>query len=177
MAEDDAVDGYSVILKACEDGNADKLRELTASQKDLKKDANHLDPYGSTPIKKAIWGGYCEVVKLLVQAGAKINGEKDDDKKPLHYAVENERYEIVEYLIQMKANINITGAYGWTPLVWAIKRDNVKIVDLLIKNGAKVNLKDYKGQSPLYHAQQLDEEKSKNKEQIIELLKANKARI
>lgn len=91
-----------------------------------------------------------EIIKLLINKGADVNGKNYTDSSPLHYAValKNKGTEIIKLLIDKGADMNTKNCYGDTPLHRTVFRslENAKI---LIEHGADVNAKDNDGKTPL----------------------------
>jgi len=81
-----------------------------------------------------------EVVKLLIAAGADVNGVSAGDQTPLHQAALNGRKKIAEILIKNGARINAKTVGGQTPLDYIQDRDDTDIqavAELLRKHGGK----------------------------------------
>lgn len=88
-----------------------------------------------TPLCIAISKGDFEMVKKLVEYGAKIN-EKSRNLTPLMVAVIYNRIEIIKYLIAKGADIHIKNEEGHTALKIA-KHNNLNEVMLLLQNELK----------------------------------------
>jgi ankyrin repeat protein len=90
---------------------------------------------------------------VLLQAGAKINGENNDGDTPIHRAASTphgeNRPRHVEVLIQGGADVNHTGQHGATPLHKACSQ---KIVEALLQAGANIHSRDRAGGTPLHRA-------------------------
>ncbi len=97
---------------------------------------------------KAIAKGHREIVKRLLDAGAKINQQFGMlGSLPISLASGRGDAEIVGYLIAAGANVNTPDLNGRTALMSASQRGNTEIVDLLLKAGADPELKDTRKQS------------------------------
>jgi len=90
---------------------------------------------------------------VLLQAGAKINGENNDGDTPIHRAASpphgENRPRHVEVLIQGGADINHTGQHGVTPLNKACSQE---IIEALVQAGGNVHSRDRSGGTPLHRA-------------------------
>lgn len=108
--------------------------------------------------------GYEEMVKLLIDNGAKLNMRDNSGKTALIYASRKSNTRIIQLLVDKGASINMQDNVGWTALMYAIAIGKNKIVKLLIDKGSDLYLNDCTGYTALKHA-----EIKKNKE-IIKLL-------
>ena len=117
------------------------------------------DESGQTPLGAAVLLESMDMVKLLLDNGALIDGIKNRQGSPLIQATKRRRVELVEFLLLRKANPNIRsephpelhGDKGSTALSVAMKakayfsrnpdveeaKDNNKIIELLLKAGAR----------------------------------------
>ena len=97
-----------------------------------------------TPLGLAVVGGFPEVVRMLLRAGANINkGIHTPLQTPLYLAVRCNNLKLVEFLLQEGANVNL-GLQEKTlrsyPIVAAIVNKNVEMVKTLLKFGASATL-------------------------------------
>lgn len=46
----------------------------------------------------ASWEGHLEIVKLLLEKGAKINIKDQYNETPLHYAIKNNHLEVINFI-------------------------------------------------------------------------------
>ena len=94
-----------------------------------------------TALHIAVSRGNLNVVKLLLNHGAKVMKCDIDLEIPLHYAAEYGNLEIVKILLDVKMNdkifyVNSKSFDHMTPLHYAVSKGYTEIVKLLIKNGA-----------------------------------------
>ena len=87
------------------------------------------------------------LVKLLVEKGAKVNG-KD---APLVYAAGYKDTAVLEYLISKGAKIESKNAYGETPLMSAISYWNVEAILLLEKHNANWKVVNNDGENAVHY--------------------------
>ena len=92
---------------------------------------------GWTPLHKAAYEGYREIVELLIAKGADVNAKNKRGMTPLHLAAEYGRNQVVELLIAKGADVNAEDEDGETPLNRAIKVKQTDLADLLRKHGGK----------------------------------------
>jgi len=105
------------------------------------------------PLHYAANGGHSEIVEWLLQHGADVNKEReDDDCTPLYLSASKGNLEIMKLLIKKGADINKTNKYGWTPLNSAAENGHLEVVKLLIENGADIHKSSKYGWTPFYSA-------------------------
>ena len=96
------------------------------------------------PLYIAAKNNSIEIMKLLINHGAYINGANNQGETPLYIAVVNNALEATKLLIEKRANLNIETENSFlTPLMVAINSENEErskeLIKLLIENGADVN--------------------------------------
>ena len=95
----------------------------------------------------------CEMLNLLLRAGAKINNTDDEGFTPLMLAVRRNNIDIAISLIVNGALLNTHDwLLGRTPLILAAFFKRSEIVQALLKKGASANEEDYEGWTPLHWA-------------------------
>ena len=107
----------------------------------------------TTPLHLAARDGELEIVKILVENGARINIRNREGETPLYLAASRGRNEVTEYLLDKGAfvscpenNMNRTGLHN------AVINGYTPIVDMLLEKGADVSLADMYGKTPLDYA-------------------------
>lgn len=132
-----AVDKNDVALvKQLLDGGAD-VHELTKKQ--------------SSPLDFAANRGRCELIRLLVQHGAKPNGESGAIL-PLSQAARGGHADAVKLLCDLGADPNAQAPDGSTPLFSAAWSGDVKVIEFLLQSGARWQHHDANGFTPLMAA-------------------------
>lgn len=105
--EPPAIDIHTAVLT----DNIDALKQHIAAGSNL----NEKDPYGgSSPLISAALFGKTEMAKLLIDAGADINFQNNDEATALHTASFFCRPEIVKMLLDKGADQTIKNKYGST---------------------------------------------------------------
>jgi len=137
-AKDQSDYGYTALMKAADDGDADVVKLLIAANANL----HVTNTYGATAFTVAARAGHLEIVKLLLSPRSHLNAALMD-------AVEGGHAELVRFLIDTKADVNAKHFYGKTPLFDAAGKGRIDIVKLLIDAGANVNAKNDGGYSIL----------------------------
>lgn len=98
---------------------------------------------------KAVIKSRIDLVKLLIDHGADVNGTDTKGKSPLSWAAFKGEINIVTALLESNADVNQVDIYGYTPLMFAIKEARTEVVELLIAYGADVNKANIYGHTPL----------------------------
>ena len=113
------------LIKEFKNEEAKKHLELHFDEINLKGWMDH------TPLHVASDVGNIEMVKYLIQNGAKINAERTGVyKTPLCWA---HNYEIAMLLLDNGATLDTEELY------YSTRQNKVKVVDLLLTSGAKIN--------------------------------------
>jgi uncharacterized protein len=99
---------------------------------------NYINPRTRyTPLYVAASFGDLDLVKTLIDAGAKVNFDSTSIPSPIHIAAStNEEPRVLSYLVTKGANVNLIDDRGRTPL-HQVKTS--KAADLLLKAGADPN--------------------------------------
>jgi ankyrin repeat protein len=100
----------------------------------------------------AATAGHEEIVRLLLDCGANVNGEDFRGRSPLSLAASVGHEGIVRLLLERGADINKANSWGESPLSLAASAGYEGIVRLLLDRGADVNGEDFRGRSPLFLA-------------------------
>ncbi len=101
---------------------------------------------------KATIEKHLEVVKYLLDNGAKPDKSDDEGTTPLHLAVVESALSILQLLLDYGADPNQTNKQGMSALYLAAINGDLPCVMVLIENGAAVDTCDTNGISPLYAA-------------------------
>ena len=94
--------------------------------------------------------------KILLEAGANLNGKDLDGYSPLHYAAMNERVGLLKVLLDSGARVNAKDDKGATPLHLAayFYSGDFTTIKALLDAGARINANSYRGETPLdWHAE------------------------
>ncbi|PIP41595.1 MAG: hypothetical protein COX19_03135 [Desulfobacterales bacterium CG23_combo_of_CG06-09_8_20_14_all_51_8] len=89
------------LTDACLYGRIDEVKKLLESG----ADPNSTDSYHQSALCIAAWKGHLEIVALLLEKGAVLNGNATC--KPIFSAITStENYDIAEFLIKKGADVN-----------------------------------------------------------------------
>ncbi|MDD5424979.1 MAG: ankyrin repeat domain-containing protein [candidate division Zixibacteria bacterium] len=105
------------------------------------------------PVHGAIWSGKLDILKILVENGARINVLDRNGFSPLHHAIIQKNNDIVKYLLAHGAFLNVRDEkYGCTELHIAAVNGNRELVELLINEGSRFDIADNLGKTPADYA-------------------------
>jgi len=174
--------GYTPLHAAVRDGNRETAELLLKYGADMTIADNNND----TPLKTAIYYGFLDLAKALVDKGARLDiftasGMGMVEKvrefldKGVDYKAEQRDYvsrQRPESLLIVTSSSDplprmpgsYLGSYAVTPLHWAAIGGNVEVARLLVSHGESVNAKDSRGMTPLFWA--LD----RGRQQVAEFL-------
>ena len=137
-----------LLYQAAANGDIEQVKNLIAQGADVNAEV----AIGWSPLLAAVDEGHTQVVKVLLEHGAKV----DDGHgwyTPLYYAIKNGHKEIVKTLISGGADVNTSPhedhRQGYSPLLYAIFYSHPDIAKTLIDAGADVNAEDEDGWTPL----------------------------
>ena len=90
-----------------------------------------------------------ELIKMLVENGADINGQTNYGTTPLMYATYTNNPDLISLLVELGANINAQNNYSETALHYSLIQGKIQNVERLAEMGADFNLPNYFGITPL----------------------------
>lgn len=136
LANLDELDDPDILITAIHAGRIKIVKLILPKYKNIDcHDENTLD----TPLMRAAWKGFTNIVKYLVEKGADINKTNRYGWTALMLAATEGREKTVQYLIEKGAKVNIIGISpaGVTALATARQFNHIGVVNLLESNGAK----------------------------------------
>ena len=166
---------YLILIEACKRGSLDMVKYFTTRLSqffDINKvfvytyeyiipvhckpdtewiiSNTHAKPLGNTILHLAAAHHHLEIVKYIVELGAKVDVVDCCGRTPLMRGIVN--LPIVEYLIAAKSNVNHQTQYGMTPLMILGKEPHAKgIVECLLKAGADSTVMDKCGRTCIHY--------------------------
>lgn len=111
---------------------------------------------GKNMIHLAVMKSQTEMIPFLVESGAEINAEDDENLTPLLIAIKNDEPEQISVLIENGAEIEKRNADGQTPIFFAIENFSGAAVQTLIDKKADIEAKDTRGRTPFLFAYEVD---------------------
>lgn len=117
-------------------------------------DANFRGKGGFSPIVIAARNGHLDIVRYLVEHGAKVDQRDNNRKKSaLLAAAFKGHYDVVQYVVEHGADLNVQAVNGWTPLHDAAYIGDFEIVKLLVDRGARLDLRNERHETALQTAE------------------------
>ena len=134
---------------------------------------NDKDKFGCTPLYTSVLNGNIEMVKLLLQHGARVDDAVGSSgETALGVATRNNSVRIVNMLLQEGADVNRQiGDSGDTVLHRAIYKNYPNLLQCFLEHGGNVDVKNKRGYTPLHIAARNDFE------HIVRFLLENGAHI
>jgi len=161
-AQDEETSPGHLFDVAIDRQDVDAVKELLAAGHSPNAPIVH-DTVTSNPLVKGCWRKNLEIVRLLVEAGADVNGLEQDrrvnDRGEVHWFVKSpleevvgQNLEIVRYLIAKGAKVNEKLTDGRTVLFLPAYEGDLETLEVLVAAGGDVNAVDDIGYTPLKHA-------------------------
>jgi ankyrin repeat protein len=125
------------LLNAIRQKDVAAVRKILATGVDLEPMSGLNDV--NKPLAYAAAYGNLEIVKLLVEAGANLNGQVAYGDVALIKADEHGNDDIIEYLIREGADVNVPNDYGVTPFIGLCGKGRLEFVELAAKHGGDVH--------------------------------------
>ncbi len=135
------------LLAAVEKNDIPTVRQLL----EAGYDANERDRGMSTPLMRAAFHGYSDLLTLLLGFGADANLVDKLGKTALHYAAQEQHETATKILLDGGAPLNAQDNYGNAPLHNAVyySLGRGATIRLLRERGANENLQNGSGVTPL----------------------------
>lgn len=146
--------GESYLHTLAREGDALTLELLLDSE--MTSDIDLADAQGSRPLHEACRYGHLDVVRVLISAGAKIDGRFDPlGVSPLMLACEKKATEVVRHLVRYGANVNQRHRLsGKTALHIAAESGDTLTAGVLLAAGAQASAEDRIGKTARDYAAQ-----------------------
>lgn len=131
--------GNSALLIALREESYEAVVRLIAH---AATDVNFANAANETPLMMAALRGRLDLVKKLVERGARINRE---GWTPLHYACSGPDNGVAAWLLEKGADIDARAPNRSTPLMMAVRYAPIATAELLLAKGADVRLSHENG--------------------------------
>ena len=129
--------GATKFSSAVRDGDTSTVQNmLDQGEMDVNKDL----AFGKTAIFYALEEDDDEMVRLLLEKGAKVDIRDDEGRGPLTMAAKKGKDDMVKAMVQAGGNPDSKGKNELTAMmIYAQKKDGLPMVKFLVENGADVN--------------------------------------
>ena len=160
--------GTTALMWAASLGHVDISRELISAgaSLDARSTSDHrfvialesdgcaLDPqiieqlWGFSPLLLAVLNDHIEVVQLLLEAGADVDGPASNRASPLLFATHGGQFEVARLLLEKGADPEPLGA-ACNALHAAVLSGKPEMVSMLLESNVDVNALNFEGKTPL----------------------------
>ncbi|XP_045771523.1 CARD- and ANK-domain containing inflammasome adapter protein-like [Maniola jurtina] len=123
-----------------------------ASASVLTNGIDQQDAFMRTALHYAVEQGHSGIVKLILDAGCKIDVTAGDGLTSLHIAVMRNHAEIARQLLAAGSQVNYKTHEKMTPLHFAASRGFLELVKILVNNGGYLEARDTSERTALYLA-------------------------
>lgn len=120
------------------EGVIDKIRSVNINAQSSYSD-------GDTALIVAAQGGYFDIVSVLVEAGAVVDGKNVRNETALLKAARFGQLRCAKYLVDHGADVNIEDQDKRSPLIWACHENRLEMADYLLSKNADIRHKDVNG--------------------------------
>jgi ankyrin repeat protein len=149
-------DGQTALMLAAPEGY-DKVKLLIASGAEI----NAQDHEGKAVLMYATSNDDPQIVRLLLDQGAKIDAKTQGDMTALMFAAaQGAKPEVIKMLIEAGAGVNQADVSGSTALMYAAERGTVEVLNVLLEQNADLDLKNEAGKTALMLAVEANDEAS-----------------
>ena len=143
------------MISAASEGDSVGLEKLL----ECPRDPNVVDQHGLTPLHHAASSGQMESIRLLLEAGAKLEARSTATTTkwmaPLHLAARDGHFDVVRVLVEAGAvKDQLATRFGVTPTYFAAGLGHLDIVRWLVEAGARIEPAAVVGFAPLHGAAQ-----------------------
>lgn len=137
-------DGFKALVFACRIKSKDMVEYLLSKKADVNAVSDDDDKYSALRMATAMKS--LDILKVLVDAGADLEGKSASGATALHLATGDGSEEVTKALLEAKASVATTDADGNTALLSAAGSGSSEVVALLLKARASLEAKNAAGQ-------------------------------
>jgi ankyrin repeat protein len=145
----------SPLHRAVADDDLEKARDLINKGANVNGKDENYDKI--TPLFVAVENANVEMVRLLLEFGAKVNAREGQKQTPLMHLDDDATPELVDLLIRYGAEIDLIDKEGNSALILAAEGATPEVIRALIDAGADVNRANKEGQTALMNAAENDD--------------------
>jgi len=151
-ADINGIDGEFPLFYGVKNGNYTVCKYLIEKGADVNQIYTHNNT-NITSLHLACYKNNMRVAKLLIQNGANLNAQDNDDNTPLLIATMNNNVELVKTLLDAEPSASASAApsaivystldehnnLGYTPLNIACEKGNRELIELFVSRGADLS--------------------------------------
>ena len=175
----------SELLKAVEEGNFREVKRLIESGVDVNERSLYKDMWGNTALHLAVGSGSLEMVKYLVEHGAKVTREDCPGRDSVLWcACFKGNHVVVDYLLQHEAIedlntqagrslLSVACIWGRTEVVQTLLKYNVdirKVGVLRCRNDEIINILKHELKKSIKHREKIETLKTMDDENMIKVI-------
>lgn len=131
------------LIFAVQEGNSENVKNLLKRSAHINGVVEAKDDSNQTPIHFAAHYGHDEIIRSLLDNGAKINATNDEGKTALHFASICGYINYVSVLLGKGCDIEAKDNHLKTSLYCAVENDKTEMVEYLLENGTNINNQDF----------------------------------
>jgi ankyrin repeat protein/L-ascorbate metabolism protein UlaG (beta-lactamase superfamily) len=139
------------IHDAITEGNRARVEALLRTDPSQARSPNG-NATRDLPLHTAATAGQVEIAKLLLDAGADVDGLDSDGSTPLHCAAVSRKPEMVRFLLSRGADVNRRDRNGAYSLSFAASGGDSACTRMVLDAGADLNLFSAQGTTLLHYA-------------------------
>jgi ankyrin repeat protein len=145
----DGIDAVTALHRTIENDDLATATALVDLGVELEAEDTRYNASPLRPLSCAARFGRGDIVRLLLERGAIVNGRRAQERVSLHWACERGHLDIVRTLLDAGADPELPDERGDRPLHWAAAGGHAEIVDLLLAAGTQKDALDAAGMTPL----------------------------
>ena len=107
----------------------------------ISKHPEQIFDKGASAVHIAATEGHADILSLLLEHGADVDGRDFGDMSPLHQAAWFGEVNAGKLLLDHGANVDVRCNDGFTPLFSATHHEDVEFARMLLEHGAEVNVR------------------------------------
>jgi ankyrin repeat protein/L-ascorbate metabolism protein UlaG (beta-lactamase superfamily) len=140
------------IHRAVQEGNADLVARLVQADSSVADLPDTEHQFANRPLHYAAEQGNVTIARILLDAGASVDGFDSDESTPLDVAALNRRPEVVDLLLARGADVNRRDKNGAYALSFAASGGDTLVIRRLLEAGSDLNFRDNAGGTLLHFA-------------------------
>ena len=139
------------VFAAVQRGDISALERLLKESRD-KRLANARNAEGEPLLYVAAESGSVDLVGVVLEAGADVNGRSENGETALHAAGMQGSAGVATLLLEKGANPELANRDGERALYWAAATGTLEVVKVLLDKGVALNVQDVRGNTALHGA-------------------------